>query len=163
MSSVEIVHANATHEDDVKEMLGLFFEEDTASVSYLNTQKNVDQHYTHVILPLIMRGDPVLLAIENENTVGLNCLSTELNERYDLKYKTIHGLMTFVKEGYRRRGIAMKFKEVLFPWVIKNGYERAIGEWININDPSFDHTHASLQKFDVAIDQEATQYVAKLQ
>ena len=163
MSAVEIVKANATHEEDIKELLGLCFDEDTASVSYLNTKKNVENYYIHVILPLIMRNDPVLLAFKNNEAIGLNCLSTQLNEEYELKYKTIHGLMTYVKPDHRREGVAMSFKKHLFPWVIRNGYERAIGEWVDTNNPSYGHTKASLQEFGLEISKESTQYVAKLQ
>jgi GNAT superfamily N-acetyltransferase len=163
MSSVEIVHANATHEDDIKEMLGLFFKEGMSSVPYLNTDKNIERFYIHVILPLIIRGDPVLLAVKNGEAVGLNCLTTQLNEEYDLEYKTIHGIMTFVKEAHRRQGIGLQFKKYLFDWVIKNEYERAIGEWTNDNAASHAHTRAMLREFDIEIDRESTQYVAKLQ
>lgn len=163
MSSVKIVQANATHEEDLKELLKLFFEAETSSVSYLNTSRNIENYYTYVILPLIMRGDPVLLAYDSKKAVGMNCLSTELNEAYDLKHKTIHGIMTYVKEGYRRKGIATAFKKHLFKWVISNGYERAIGEWMDKNAVSFAHTKASLKEFNLEIDKESTQYVAKLQ
>lgn len=163
MSFVKIVQANATHEEDLKELLTLFFEAETSSVSYLSTSKNIENYYTYVILPLIMRDDPVLLAYSNEEAIGLNCLSTELNEAYDLKHKTIHGIMTYVKEDYRRKGVATKFKRHLWEWVMKNGYERAIGEWVDKNEISFAHTKASLKEFNLEIDKESTQYVAKLQ
>lgn len=163
MSSVKIVQANASHEEDLKELLTLFFEAETSSVSYLSTPKNIENYYIHVILPLIMRDDPVLLAYNDKEAIGLNCLSSELNEAYDLKYKTIHGIMTYVKEEHRRKGIATKFKRYLWEWVMENGYERAIGEWMDKNEVSFMHTEASLKEFKLEIDKESTQYVAKLQ
>jgi hypothetical protein len=162
LNTVKIVKANASHEESLKELLGLFFKEDTSSVSYLNTKKNIDNYYTYVILPLIMRDDPVLLAFNESEAIGLNCLSTQLNEEYELKYKTIHGLMTYIKPKFRRQGVAMSFKKHLFPWVISNGYERAIGEWVDTNSPSFSHTKASLEEFKLEIDKESTQYVARL-
>ena len=111
----------------------------------------------------VLRGDGGERESDGDEAVAMNCLSTELNEVYDLKYKTIHGIMTYVKESHRRKGIATKFKKHLFKWVISNGYERAIGEWMDKNAISFAHTEASLKEFNLEIDKESTQYVAKLQ
>ena len=162
MNAVKIVEANATHEDDLKELLALFFEADLTAVSYLVTPRNIENHYTYVILPLIMRGDPVLLAYAGDEAVGLNCLSSQLNEQYDLKYKTIHGIMTYVKEPHRRKGIATKFKRYLIEWIKENNYERAIGEWVDENTASLAHTQAALKEFNVQVERESSQYVLKL-
>ena len=70
--------------------------------------------------------------------------------------------MTFIKEGYRRKGIAMSMKQYLFKWVKRMGYERAIGEWVGDNVASHAHSDAAVKEFNATIDRKSTQYVVKL-
>jgi len=92
----------------------------------LPTRENAEYMVDTFLMPAAERGEPVLIAWENEKPVGgLFWVIQQLP--YQSRWKMAYGYGTFLEEGYRAHGLGKKMREVGYAILKDKGIERITG------------------------------------